>query len=133
MDDIEPSNRPKSRLKGRPGRPPGPSKMTQERINLILEALEDGMTYLAAARYAGISVSALQDWRGCDDAFGIACDKAVTKWERKHVDNISRAGEGDWRASAWLLSRRFPDRWAERKPEPERQQEIIIKWADDNQ
>jgi len=123
--------RPKGRSVTR-GRPRGPSKMTQDRVDIILQCLSEGLSFAAAAKAAGIAPTTLQDWRAQDDVLNHQCEQAIASWERQHVNIISRSGqEGDWRASAWLLSRRFPDRWGERKPEMERQQEIVIRWADE--
>jgi hypothetical protein len=34
------------------------------------------------------------------------------------VAQIARAGQGDWKAAAWLLERAFPQRWAKREAPP---------------
>lgn len=132
FEQLPPERKPKGRTTTR-GRPRGPSKMTQDRVDTILEALKEGLSFAAAAKAAGIAPTTLQDWRAQDDVLNHQCEQAIAMWERQHVTNVSKAGhQGDWRASAWLLSRRFPDRWGERKPELERTQEIVIKWADEN-
>ena len=132
FEQLPPERKPKGRTTTR-GRPRGPSKLTQDRVDIILQALEEGLSFAAAAKAAGVAPTTLQDWRAQDDVLNHQCEQAIASWERQHVQNISKAGHhGDWRASAWLLSRRFPDRWGERKPEMERTQEIVIKWADEN-
>lgn len=132
FEQLQPERRPKGRSSSR-GRPRGPSKMTQDRVDIILQALEEGLSFAAAARAAGIAPTTLQDWRAQDEVLNHQCEQAIATWERAHVQNVSKAGHhGDWRASAWLLSRRFPDRWGERKPEQERSQEIVIRWADES-
>ncbi|MEO6835428.1 MAG: hypothetical protein ABI231_05910 [Candidatus Tumulicola sp.] len=44
------------------------------------------------------------------DAFVRA--RAINEW--KLLERIQRAGERDWRASAWILERRFPERWSQK-------------------
>ena len=34
------------------------------------------------------------------------------------VSSIAAAAEVDWRAGAWLLERRFPERWGKTSPRP---------------
>jgi hypothetical protein len=117
----------------KPGRPMGSAvKKTPERVALILDALEAGSSYSAAARAAGVSQSTIQEWRANDPDFNTSCEKMIALFELAHVRNINRAAiEGDWKASAWLLTRRFPEHWAERKPEQQQVNEIIIRWSDD--
>jgi hypothetical protein len=40
---------------------------------------------------------------------------------------VAAAARGDWRASAWVLSRRWPDRWG---PPPQRQVEQVPRVLD---
>lgn len=117
----------------KPGRPMGSTtKKTPERVAIILEALAKGMSMKSASKHAGVSYSTVAEWRANDEEFFIACEKVISDFELMHVRIISEAAiDGDWKASAWLLSRRFAEFWAERKPEPERVNEIIIRWHED--
>jgi lambda repressor-like predicted transcriptional regulator len=130
LSSVRPIRQPARR---KPGRPMGSAvKKTPERVAMILAALEAGMSYLAASKQAGVSYSTVAEWRANDEEFNTACEKMIATFEMAHVKNIHNAAvEGDWKASAWLLSRKFPDRWSERKPEAERVNEIIIRWSDD--
>jgi hypothetical protein len=48
--------------------------------------------------------------------FVYALEEAEATVEVRLVDTISRASAKDWRAAAWLLARKFPDRWGVREP-----------------
>lgn len=43
--------------------------------------------------------------------FSLAVRKALAEWELEQLEAIAEAGKKDWRASAWLLERRFPDEY----------------------
>ncbi|MGH8544065.1 MAG: hypothetical protein ACREX3_10650 [Gammaproteobacteria bacterium] len=82
-----------------------------------------------AAAFGGIGRSTLYDWLGrgaraeVDQEvpmpeeeipfveFFLAVQKALAEWELQQLEAIAEAGKKDWRASAWLLERRFPDQY----------------------
>lgn len=111
-----------------------PSKLTKEIQNQIVVAVRAGNYMETAAAFAGISKDTFYKWlkRGArerqrlDDStnakprkkelpfleFSDAVTRAISEAEVRDVQNISKAGEaGDWRASAWRLARRHPERW----------------------
>lgn len=105
------------------------TKLNGTRTGLILKALEEGNSRRTAAELAGISPRTLQRWlkRG-RDAEDEGCAELL-----EHVHNaeacaeremsnvvMQAAREGEWRAAAWWLERRFPGTWA-------KQQRIAIK------
>jgi AcrR family transcriptional regulator len=79
----------------------------------VLENLREGMTREAAATQAGISKATLYRWIDDDDDFRDDVEAAVDFAEAVMVSQIKTMGHSrdDWRAIAWLLERRFPDRW----------------------
>jgi hypothetical protein len=101
--------------RGRPG------KLTARRQRAIVDAIRRGAHRAQAAEAAGIARSTLQGWlsRGeLDDArgryreFAEAVRTAEAQAELEALKSIERAAaEGDWRAKAWILERRFPERW----------------------
>lgn len=48
-------------------------------------------------------------------AFHRAVHEAMAESEVRTLDRLTQAGAGDWRAHAWRLERRFPDRWGRRQ------------------
>ena len=102
-----------------------PSKMTDERIQRLLEALRAGNYITSACQYAGISESTYHAWMKqaySDDAtptqkeFLESVTKARSEAEVRNVMNIQKAATDPryWTASAWWLERSFPERWGRR-------------------
>lgn len=86
---------------------PKPYKMTPERVAIILEALGDGMTQRDASMLAGISEDTLCIWKRTNSEFSEQmCQKAI-EYKQKLMKRIEKAGEKDWKATAWLLERKF--------------------------
>ena len=114
-----------------PRRPSGRhSKATPAICQAIAQAIERGANIEAAAVAAGVAHSTVCEWlaRGEGrhprpstpdlEAFAAAVRKAEAAFECALVARINEAatddGGRDWRAAAWLLERRFPDRWGRR-------------------
>jgi hypothetical protein len=101
---------------GAVGRPPG---LTPEVETRIVAAVGAGAHLSVAARAAGVSRQTLHRWRtrGAAEAEGPyhelanALERAEAEAELRQVALIARAGQSEWRAAAWLLSRRAPERW----------------------
>lgn len=112
--------------------PGAPSLLTPEIQALVLEALERGNYLETAAAYAGLSPSTVRSWvrrgraalrreeqgLGYHDtervyaAFVTAVEAAQAQAEVRDVKAIAEAAEdGDWRAAAWRLQHRHPERW----------------------
>lgn len=106
--------------KKRTGRP---TRLTAEVQAKVLKVLRSGATYEAAAGKAGIGTETLKEWirrgEGKDErpsapiyaVFASACRAAVSEAEERWVRRISAASKVDWRAGAFLLERRHPDRY----------------------
>jgi hypothetical protein len=101
-----------------------PSKLTDE-VTANLERMLKGGGYVETAVVAaGISADTFQRWiergdpagrRRADEPyreFRRRMEVALAAGEQEHVLNIARAGRKDWKASAWLLERQYPARWA---------------------
>lgn len=108
------SNESKKPAKKKPGRP---TKKIDKYIDPLLDNLRTGMSYQAAATQAGLSVHTVEAWRRDDPDFAELFDAAVDYAEAVILNEIRQQGRSrdDWRASAWILERRFPERWALRK------------------
>lgn len=108
-----------------------PEKLNPEIQQAICDALEKGSYIETAAAKAGISKTTLYDWlkkgaRAKDEngeyeegllpyvEFSNAIEKAMAAGEQNHVDNIARHAKENWQASAWMLERKFPERWGKK-------------------
>jgi hypothetical protein len=91
-----------------------PSKFTDTRCRIILDALSDGQTYQVAATMAGVSAGTLSGWlkdEGKREFFD-KCKAAEAQAEAKLVACVHEHAGGDWKAAKWLLSRRY-SHWRE--------------------
>ena len=93
------------------------SKLSDERVTVLLTALEQGDTRRSAAATAGIHVRTLYNWLERDDGTLLhAIEKAEATAEHNHLAVIVKAAvKGNWQASAWWLERRLSDTYARRE------------------
>jgi hypothetical protein len=105
-----------------PGRPP---KLNADVVGKILMAVRAGNYPEVAARWAGISAATYYRW-GKDPrppfvAFRAALDMADAECEVMVIGNLFRLSRTSTRAAAFLLERRWPEKWAKSRrlpPEP---------------
>jgi transposase-like protein len=99
-----------------------PAALSDELANAIVESLERGATITAAASAVGISRRTLTRWltRGLPGG-SAAADEPFRVLRQRVMDvRVERERAKDWRAAAWWLERRFPERWSpDRDPLPE--------------
>ena len=103
-------------MAGKPGRPKGSVKLTGDKQERIVEALEGGHSLASAARLAGFHRDTVHRWmtRGRKGEsplfvrFFDAVQEALARSEHRLTSLMMNHAEKDWRAAAWLLSRRFP-------------------------
>jgi transposase len=117
-----------------------PTKLTREAQERIVAAIRAGNYAAPAARSAGVSEASFYRWmaRGERAKSGIYRDfyEAVKRSEADaevHAVAVIRReiADGDWRAAANFLERRFPDRWRRRESiEHEGQRRIVVKSQD---
>ena len=98
-----------------------PTKLTPERADDLVVLLAARVPVEVAARSVNVSRRTLDRWLRQPDlrarveqarAAGPQATDALS--EARAVVLILRAGATDWRASAWWLERRWPERWAQR-------------------
>jgi len=93
-----------------------PTKYTPETANRVLEGIRLGMTYRHAAMYAGIDETTLHRWRRRYAHFASQLQEAEGHAAAANMARIRKAAmDGDWRASAWLLERRWPEDYGTRQ------------------
>lgn len=114
-----------TRAKGRKGGPqPGsgrPTKFDEEVASRVVLMVRAGNYLETAASASGVSPSTLREWlrtgrragKGKLFDFAERVDKALAESEAMDVNKMLQHGQKDWRALAWRLERRFPDRWRE--------------------
>ena len=91
-----------------------PSKKIPKYVEPLLENLRSGMSYDAACSLANLSRSTVEKWRQNDEDFNAEFEAAIDYAEAVMIKEIKRLGneKSDWRAIAWLLERRLPERWS---------------------
>lgn len=99
--------------------------LTPEKADVIVAALRGGNFVSTSMRLAGLSPSLFGKYRReVEDgtappdvrAFIHRAAEAMAEAEEALIATVRAAGDaGDWRASAWMLSRRAPERWGDRK------------------
>jgi transposase len=98
-----------------------PSKLTPERRDDLTLMLAHGVPVGVAARSVGVSARSLRRWLAEGDlrdrvaelraARSVDPDASTAQREARLAVLILKASEHDWRASAWWLERRYPERW----------------------
>lgn len=98
-------------------------KISKEIIALISKTLEEGNYREVACRIAGIDRKTLGNWmkRGEHEKGGLylelyeAVSLAEGTFEISALRLIQKAALTSWYAAAWLLERRWPERWGRRE------------------
>lgn len=105
------------------------SRLTAQTIEQIAAVVRAGATIAVAASVAGVSERTIYGWLERGDLertakrdarhreLRQAVERARAEREAALVAKINFAAtRGSWKASAWLLERRYPERWAARTP-----------------
>lgn len=100
------------KLRGRP------SLLTEDLQAMLLSGIEEGLPLKQAAMLAGICYETLNRWRKKGESesappefrhFCQALQRSEAVAMQRLVSQVSKAGNTDWRAAAWILERRHPD------------------------
>lgn len=106
-----------------PKRPGRADKLTPETAKRILDAVRAGAPLKQAAEAAGVGESTVYDWRARAQSpkapakfadFAADLTRASAEASVAAVAAIRRAMPEDWRAAAFYLERRDPQRWGRR-------------------
>lgn len=115
-----------------------PTKLTPELTVKICDMLRAGNYLETAAAYAGVDKATLHRWlkrgraemdrvegsigkakiRKAEQPFVDFCnsvEKALSEGEVRDLIIISNAAKTDWKAAAWKLERKFPDKWGRKE------------------
>ena len=106
------------------------SKKTVAEVERLLDNLRQGMSQAAAISQSGIGKTTFYNWLKDDEQFKADVESAEDFAEAVQIAQIKALGEAkmDWRAYAWLLERRFPDRWSAK-----RETEVTINQSNGHQ
>lgn len=108
------------------------TKMDPETVNRIVNLIKAGNFAVVAAKSAGIAQRTYTSWmnKGRYEAgrrargeppvaskdpyvhFYYEVESAIAEAEGRHVANLMKHSQDDWRASAFYLERKHPERWA---------------------
>ena len=86
-------------------------KATQKTINIILDAISEGLTQRESAILAGISEDTLSLWKK-DSDFSEQIRQKQIECKLGHIRNIKKASEKSWHASAWWLERKHKEEFS---------------------
>ena len=100
----------KAKPRGRPR-----SVMTDEVIDKILRTIELGVWPDRAAQMHGVSGASLRSHKARHADFATLIEKAEAKAESSIHGKILLHMDKQWTAAAWMLERRFPERYAKRE------------------
>ena len=90
-----------------------PSKFSSVIARKICRFVSQGCSRDAAAFLCGISPSTLYEWQREFPQFSEGLRRADARFEAACIASIRKAGRKsrNWTANAWLLERKFPDRY----------------------
>lgn len=100
-----------------------PTKLTPKMQETIVDLVKRGNYLETAALYSGIDRTTIRNWmrrgreakRGPYREFFLAVKQAATYAEVQDMETVRKAASGDWRAAAWRLEHRYPQRYKRRE------------------
>jgi transposase len=89
-----------------------PTKYTPETAKKITDAIRVGATFRLACAYAGVSEDTFARWRERYADFADMLREAEGQGAVGWLAKIEKAAnDGDWKAGAWKLERRYPQEY----------------------
>jgi hypothetical protein len=88
--------------------------MTDENIEAILRGVRLGLHPQRAAQAAGVTVGAYKAHKSRHPEFVASIKEAEAVAEQSFLARILKHTEKQWTAAAWMLERRWPERWRKR-------------------
>jgi hypothetical protein len=117
-----------------------PSKLTESRMEKLIEALRSGAYRIDACRAVGIHYNTLLGWEKKGESensgeyieFLDALRKAEAEAVITNVEVVTKAAQqGDWRAAAWFLEHKYPDKWARVEKRADQDNGITILFSNE--
>ena len=91
------------------------SKKNQATLDGILKAIRIGITFERAAELHRVSRATIYRWRNEDPEFDKDVLEAVVYSEAILLQRINDKTADDWKAAAWILERRHPEQYSQRR------------------
>jgi len=86
--------------------------ISEETWNRVIAAIASGLTNQDACSAVGVGKTSFYAKVKEDEQFALQVDKAQVSFKLKHLRNIDQATLNDWKASAWLLERKFKNEFS---------------------
>ena len=77
----------------------------------LVKLVGNGMKVKDACEYLGITYAQYYAFTRDNYHMRVKVNNAKMKFKLHHIANVSQAGGRDWKASAWILERKFPDEY----------------------
>lgn len=117
------------------------TKLTEEKIQLASKLIGAGNTVKTIYGALGVSKQTWYNWldKGSKAKSGLyrklleEVEKAESRAESRYVTIIAQAAEENWQAAAWMLERKYPERWGKKDRfafEGDEGMKIVIKKVD---
>jgi len=116
------------------------TKLQDDIQHRLISAIEKGLTIVDACEYAGISEKTYYNWLNKDTdeikdeeerkkfvQFLQDIKKAQSECQMYCLDFIMK--DKSWQSKAWVLERRFPDRWAKKDMTINENNEKVINFT----
>ena len=90
----------------------GKNKATLKTIEIILNAIAEGLTQRDASIIAGISEDTFSLWKRQDSDFSEQIRQKEIECKMAHINTIKTASKKNWTASAWWLERKHKEEFS---------------------
>ena len=91
------------------------SEMTDTAIEAILRGIRLGLHPERAAQAAGVTLGSFRMHKKRNPGFVMSIKEAEATAEQGFLARLLRHTEKQWTACAWMLERRWPERWSKRE------------------
>jgi len=105
---------------------PRTSKYTPELVEQIVHLIKAGVFAIDACLAVGIGETTYYEWLKTKPEFRESIKRARARAIIMHVTNIWKAGDTDWKASAWWLERVARDRFGRNPPKKPTSTNIVL-------
>lgn len=93
-----------------------PREIKREELKrLVIKYISEGLSQNDSLKLLGIPQSTFFEWKKNDETFCLDLIGAEQKFKLKHLQNIQAHAANDWKASAWLLARKFKTEFSEKQ------------------
>jgi hypothetical protein len=106
-----------------------PRKIVEsDRLREILESIEVGMNITDACELSGICRETFYNWKRADPTAERLLRETALKAKKRNIGLINKhATEGDWKAAAWWLERKYQEEFSLRRHKEKDNQEVLDK------